>query len=478
MKEIYEPSEIKEFIELLANTDTPPDPNDFAIEERKKSTEGVVKKYINMYRLLKPGTKEEKVGQIMAVLGEDSPKAEIVEQELLERPARPGEKYLEIRNMDVEKDDAEYQLAQELATELPEAANGRNLAAFEDALFAKEADSSKTIASLEGCLGNPLTAEQRRSLEQGFGKLSEWLGGLAAETEAPAKSAEQFKIHHERFNRERTIPNFNKILAKKLCVPLVGFLSDALKKGSDDPVGDALKKLEMLKKEATSVYTEVAQKGVPAFRTFTEYLENAAAEQTGGERTFAQGEFHVGRDTKNTTYVARMARLWGTMSAKERQQSVRFIDVSRMLVDNVPRAVLAEHLRQNGINDQMMGLDGGYRGSSPQDVLLAVMSGERRKELLAQQQDVILELNPQIRLMETNQEGRGRSFDPQNETGDIVHWMESLPKFTERSQTLVRSSGDGLGKYLVLTRKKNISEQTLAWVVQHAVWREMAPRSE
>jgi hypothetical protein len=268
------------------------------------------------------------------------------------------------------------------------------------------------------------------------------------------------------------------MLAKKLCIPLVGFLADALKKNISDPVEEALDRLEMLKEKAISTYSEVANIGVPAFRKFTEYIEESAAKHTAGVKTFAEGEFHVGRDTKNTTYVARMARLWGTMSAKERLQSVRFIDVSRLLVKNVPRAVLAEHLRQNGINDQMMGFDGGYRGSSPQDVLLAVMSGDRRKQLLTQQQDVIPELNPQIRLMETSTFSTERSFDPQNEIGGIVNWMESLPKFTERSQTLVRSSGDSLGRYLVLTSKKNISEQMLAWVVQHAVWRELAPRQD
>ena len=171
-----------------------------------------------------------------------------------------------------------------------------------------------------------------------------------------------------------------------------------------------------------------------------------------------------------------MASQWGKMSGAERKQAIKHVDVSRVLIDTVPRAVLAEFLKQNKLNDKMMGLDGGYRGTGPQDVLLAIMTPEHRKQMMKTGHSgrVLSGLNEQVKLLVAfGEPAAPRGFDPTRQYDNIVGWMEELPKFTERSQQLVRTGAGDYAKYLVVTQEKDASEQMMAWVVQHAVWRGM-----
>jgi hypothetical protein len=115
-------------------------------------------------------------------------------------------------------------------------------------------------------------------------------------------------------------------------------------------------------------------------------------------------------------------------------------------------------LKQEGVTEKMLGIDGGYSGSSPTGVFEALGGNLSSKEL-----------NNRIRLVESHHYNE-RRFNPRKAYSGLVAWMEALPKFTERSQDLKKNE---FGKYFVVSSRRSPSERALAWTVQQATWREL-----
>jgi len=214
---------------------------------------------------------------------------------------------------------------------------------------------------------------------------------------------------------------------------------------------------EAFYQEAFYIYQHVYVEGMPAFRSFAEWLRDNAPRE---------GEFHVGRDTLNTTFIASNALRWGKMTGRERAQAIKHINVSRTTENSgVARDVIEAFLAQERINRYMLGVDGGFSGNSPRYILEYLIPGF--DEDLADQK---------IRIMGT----RGmyqRLFDPSNNYERLVELMEKFPKFTDRAKEIELVT-HSVQRYKLNTPARSVGDGILAWVVQHAVWRDLCPKTD
>jgi hypothetical protein len=353
-------------------------------------------------------------------------------------------------------DDADYQLPSELKVDLPEGATESEAFSFYQALEAGDSAGAMEILA-ERAREQGKSLDHMRLLEV-VRELSEWLQKTKQDLLSPEaastlpESAQRLDVYHAGYNRTRQIKSFSEILLKKMS----GLLLAHAMKVAESPFqfpGQCSQRLTDTVRMAQNLYKDVTEKGVPVFKDFAEYLsENAKS-----------GEFHVGRDTQTTTFVASNALRWGSMTTGERKEAIRHVDISRTLIANTPQALLKTFLEQEGVNQSMMGVDGGYAGSSPERVLFTL-----NPDL------TFMQASDQIKLIET--QSSTRRFNPNNDYAGVVAWMETLPKYTERAQRVEDSSAAEYGKYLVVTKRRSETERVLAWTVQHAVWRAMIPK--
>lgn len=489
----------RDFIRLAATTDAPIDAGDIA----KMYIDEDVPRLIDAWKLLRPGRAEEKA----EILGRLYPSAEA-------DGARPmlgvaakgiGSRIVEIgRDAGIEQDEKDFAIDAELLCDFPEGTPRAEIVRATDAM--KSGDAAAVVRSVEAIRGAPLAPERRRLVEGAAAKLMEQYRAFAdqpsvddlfgdedllpqdelAATERVA-SAGAFRMHHEGFKKSRRIPPFREAMAKRFLEPMVGYLTEAAgdPEASPDPAEferSCTEKSKALLAKGLEIFNTLhlgerrdgVDTPIAAIKGFTGWLRSEAERRlASGE---GEGEFHVGRDTLTTTYAARLAQEWGTMDAAERRQKIRHVDVSRTVLDGQPRAVVAAYLKSQGVTSRMMGVDGGFSGSGPQKTLMALLSPEERARMeKTKEQGVVKALSPQIKLMETVQGAHERTVDFENKFEGVVEWMENIPKFTERAQALVRAT-DGSSEILPLTRRRDAASQALAWVVQHGIWREMAPK--
>ncbi len=273
-------------------------------------------------------------------------------------------------------------------------------------------------------------------------------------------SAESFDLHHKLLDRRRTIPSFDSTLNKQMMEALLaGVVHNARANETD------FEKLAMTlistEQQARKLYKDVVDRGVPVFRDYIRWVdgEEEKARQKGEEHP---GEFYVGRDTYQTLYPAARALRWGEMPGGERNKLTVFVNISRPLLSSMretetAKEIMRAWLKQEGVTQKMFGIDGGYTGSGPMGTFQAMNPdfnwGDGDK---------------QVKLLETS--NSERRLDPAQNYVGFVRWMEALPKFTDRAQKVAQTD---LGKYYAVEKPRSPFEQTLAWTVQHAVWREL-----
>lgn len=274
------------------------------------------------------------------------------------------------------------------------------------------------------------------------------------------ESAQELSIYHLKFNKYRKISPFTSILKNKLSRYILWSALNVFKQPALNP--DELgKSISALVQEAHDLYTTTVQNGVPVLTAFAEYLRDHASD----------GEFHIGRDTEQTTYVASKALTWGQMDPQRRKQVIKHVDISRPVIARAG-GFLRCLLKQEGIVNRMIGADGGWEGSGLVAAFKAMdmyITPER-----IDRQTKIISTNERNR---RNERIKKRLFDPDNHYYAMVEWMEQLPKFTQRAEDIARIEENGVTKYLVVTQTSSEKERLLAWVVQHAVWREITPKS-
>lgn len=358
-------------------------------------------------------------------------------------------------------DDADFILHGLEKLRLPKESTPETVYAFCEAF--QKGDRSACKAAIESVMGASRSKLQEKMFNAIFDNLDAWRNkisdpsdpNLASLHSRLPVSAQVINVWHAGFKKSRTIAPFEKILRKKMAGALFAMILDAVKIPTPFVAEDIVDKIGRLYDMALQRYEDVHRHGMPTLRALAVYLAKNAP---------AAGEFHVGRDTRTTTFIASNALRWGGMSAEERLQAIRYIDVSRPAFARTDKAILKQFLEQEKINGNMMGVDGGYHGSGPENILSTL------KPDLSHDQ-----LNEQIKLIGTHIVER--RFSPDDALQEVVGWMERLPKFTERAQLMKRIEQDGFAKYFVVTAKRSEPERLLAWVVQHAVWREMIPKA-
>jgi hypothetical protein len=272
-------------------------------------------------------------------------------------------------------------------------------------------------------------------------------------------SADRLTIRNHVLQKSRVIPSFSDSLR-------MGYLTEAalayavqLSRKKDSNQMSVVEQMVKVETTARSLYKNVVENGVPVFRDFIVWV-NEEHKKAGASYP---GEFYVGRDTQMTLHTAANAIRWGKMDGTKRRALTVHVDVSRPILNKRSGSTefhetMKAWLKQEGVTEKMLGIDGGYSGSSPTGVFEALGGKLSSKEL-----------NNRIRLVETHYYNE-RRFNPRKAYSGLVAWMEALPKFTERSQDLKKNE---FGKYFVVSSRRSPSERALAWTVQQATWREL-----
>ncbi|NQV89637.1 MAG: hypothetical protein HQ488_04915 [Parcubacteria group bacterium] len=290
-------------------------------------------------------------------------------------------------------------------------------------------------------------------------KLKGKLEGVRDNSRLPP-SSESFSLHHQTLDRSRTIPSFENALQKQMMESLVASAVHHARVDDENYLQMA-ETLISAERQARKMYKEVVDKGVPVFKEYVRWVNTEAKEAKQQGREYP-GEFYVGRDTYQTLYPAAKAMRWGGMSGGEKNRLTVFVNVSRPLLANMNKGqeakeIMRAWLKQEGVTQEMFGIDGGYSGSGPFGVFRSLDPGFSYEQG-----------DEQIRLLETGQDERRFNLD--KDYYGVVEWMETLPKFTDRAQKI---GATDMGKYYAQSKDRSPIEQMLAWTVQHAVWREM-----
>ncbi|HBP00570.1 MAG: hypothetical protein UU35_C0018G0012 [Candidatus Uhrbacteria bacterium GW2011_GWC2_41_11] len=341
----------------------------------------------------------------------------------------------------------------------------------------KEENSEAIGTALEHTLARgPIPAEKKKFIIDGLQMVAAiygWKGGqidpslvsfqkklkqLQEDIPIPV-SADSIEVTHQQFKKKRTIEAYPQTLHRRMLEIVVSLFVDEARQNRNNKES-VIQALFVIEQRARSLYAEVVEKGVPAFREYIHWL-NEQSRQVVEDGEPHPGEFYVGRDTLTTLYPAANAFRWGKMTGAERRRLTVFVNVSRPLIQNMRsthemRMIMKDWLEKEGVTRSMFGIDGGYTGSSPYEVFKALDSSFTQDKG-----------DRQIRLLNTSNENRRTISE---DYFDIVEWMEMLPKFTDRAQRVLATE---FGKYYVKATRRSSVERILAWTVQHAVWREM-----
>lgn len=380
-----------------------------------------------------------------------------------------GMEIFEVSEADV--DEADFVMNSDLMTRLP--SNAESAESFEFGEGLAEGDLSVSLGVLKKIKGEMSPAESQAA-EKIVTALQEWNNGVfgaqAEKIDALPDRAKGISIYHEQFGRSRKIPPFAKVLLKKMSGTVMGYALDAVNSGlaPDKAAAEAVRRADSMFDEALRMYQKVDEEGVPIFREFSQYL----ASQN-------QAQFHVGRDTMTTTFVASNALAWGRLPAQERRNLIRHINISRTVTEPLDYALLdpttrerlnvsfKAYLDQQKINTTMTGVDGGYKGTNIESVI---------RSLNPDATDQTVDEHATLMAADTaysQRQFRGLQTDAYYR--NFVQSMERWPKFVERSQGVKQIGVGEFAKYYLVSKRRAESEQLLAWVVQHAVWRGTLP---
>ncbi|OGZ16154.1 MAG: hypothetical protein A3H76_05255 [Candidatus Lloydbacteria bacterium RIFCSPLOWO2_02_FULL_54_12] len=270
------------------------------------------------------------------------------------------------------------------------------------------------------------------------------------------ESAKQFFVYHQQFRKMREIPAFEELLAEKLRFIVALRLSEQLSDGDEflDTEYWTPESFRGVQRSAKEFYRSIEANDVPVYWEASESLDEAGAQRC----------VVFGRDGRYL-FTALKAADFGK-GARE----CKYVLVTRNIENNERRVAVAEYLKQHGVELDSYFIDTGYRGSIPEFAIKA-LAHAGGVEISDE------EVNKRIKLLSSSEFGRQslaarrklrEGSDPVDRIEDRPHQIES-PSFYEVTPD---------GKLLPHEDPKSSLTQLYAWVVEHSVMRNFAPRFE
>ena len=301
---------------------------------------------------------------------------------------------------------------------------------------------------------------------------------------------------------EIRVPEFQKVLIWKMSNLALGLMIRQIE-SNDRPINIS-HILESFYYEAFIIYNKVHFKIIPAIKDFLEYVgkniplpdlyhQQDIKQEDIPDKTLdyiPRGAWHIGRDTQNTSYIAHLASNFGHMPYPEIKKAIIHIKSSRPMesqVDHDPetKKLFLQMLKDLRVSLDMIGIDGGYRGSGLRRVLQWMR--DNQEDFKGQLGDEFVDsIENRIRLFFSIEDykylrfyhDQNIDFQKENKYEQSVVAMEELPKYTERFNDIAKASKKSGIDYIIQTANRSEGERILAWVVQHAVWREVIPRTK
>lgn len=282
-----------------------------------------------------------------------------------------------------------------------------------------------------------------------FLTLRDALGRIAQEENVPTlpNSALPFFVYHQKFEKMREIPPFTELLAEK--IRYMTALGLAGQTGADWSVEGLPGEYERQLK----LYASIEAEDVPVYWEAKERLDDAGANRC----------VVFGRDGKYL-FTALKA---GDFGHGERE--LKYVLVTRGIESYETGEAVATYLKQQGVELDSHFVDTGYAGSIPEFAIrsLATAGGV---EISSE------EIDRRIKLIISRTFGR-QSIAAQEERrkGDPVQRIEDRPLSIESPSNYEITPE---GKLVPEEKPMPASTQLSAWVVEHAVMRNFAPRFE
>jgi len=321
---------------------------------------------------------------------------------------------------------------------------------------------------------NPTDIAFLLSLVDQLGQLQAHLTELkerSMDTDLP-ESANSFLIFHPSLKRVREVSDFSQLLAEKikwfLANDLAHNISNIELKTEKTSAGDEeiitpikgpsfgrLKDIVSEYENGIRLYRTVEEQDVPKYWEAKESLEK----DFDSKRNVV-----FGRDGR---YFFTALKSAGFGQKRARQKYVVVTSPMTLSYSGVEKSRVAEYLSQNGVTLDFNFIDTGFAGSIPEFAIKCLASAADT-ELSMQ------EVNDRIKLLSSSNAGRVQlTRGARHSSSDFVHIIEGRPKSIERPETLIV---DEKGRVKPEVEPKSISSQLRAWVVEHASFRNFAPK--
>lgn len=268
--------------------------------------------------------------------------------------------------------------------------------------------------------------------------------GKPADDKLP-QSADPFFVYHEGFKKMRRVPAFTELLTEK--IRHIAALRLANPTNHEYHV-----RMQGEFKKQTDLYRAVEEQDVPVYWEAQENLDEAGANRLAV----------FGRDGKYL-FTALKADNFGTD-----KRTLKYVLVTRNIKESESRETIARYLSQQGVDLDFHFVDTGYRGSIP-ELAIESLASAGGIEIPSE------EVDERIKLLSSSTMGRQAlgARHARRTRQDVVHVIEGRPLPIE-SPSNYEITEDG--KLVPEEQTTDISTQLSAWVVEHAVMRNFAPR--
>lgn len=283
-------------------------------------------------------------------------------------------------------------------------------------------------------------------------------------------SADSFMLWHPSLNRAREIPDFRTLLAEKIRWHLanelfhtskeVAFVTDEAERKISPRQGPSFHSIRNLvlngHYENLKLYQDVETGDVPV------YWE--AKESLGEERVKRMVVF--GRDGRYF-FTALKAGEFGKKGEKEIKYVVITSDIrSGAGEPGEQRERVLQYLRQNGVTLKHAFIDTGYKGTIPEFAIRVLADAEGASLSLD-------DVNARIKLLSSSHGKRKELVRRGRERERVnINIIEGRPKAYQAPRELIVGEQ---GKIKPRITPYPISDQLMAWTVEHAVMRNFAP---
>ncbi len=277
------------------------------------------------------------------------------------------------------------------------------------------------------------------------------------------ESAKSFMIYNAWRNKSREIPDFRKLLAEKVRWFLANDLSNnAIETEFFDgdtliKRGTSLERMSDILSEYTkglSLYKTVEEQDIPVYWEANEKLTDLDVDRAvvfgrDGKYFFtALKAFDFGIGTKELKYVVI------TSNIREEYR-------------NVNKDRIYKYLKQNGVSLDFNFIDTGYSGSLP-ELAIKSLADAAGIEISSDEIDKRINLLSSTRLLRKELSRKTR--------GDQGYKIDNIEQRPQSMYSPVYLDIDDKGKITPNVVPTSVSNQLQAWVVEHASFRNFAPR--